>query len=265
MHELPQVTPTEVVAVMAAPLLASALPGVPTAPNRLRELAAGERPQERAFAHGVSSLSDTELLALLLRSGTKGQDVITLATRLLAEAGSLHALARWHEADFRRLKGIGRIKALQICTVMELARRVLSSEREGAVVLANAADIYAFLRPRTLGLDREKLWVTTLNARNHLIRCVELTIGTTTQTLFRSADILREVIRDGASAFAVAHNHPSGDPSPSVADLRLTRELTGAAHAVNLKLIDHLILGDPDRDGVGLGYYSFRRAAFIPD
>ncbi len=238
-------------------------PSLPDPPNRLRALAEGERPQERALAHGVGALADTELLALLLRSGTRGHDVMSLASRLLAEAGSLHALARWRDADFRRLKGIGRVKALQLCTVMEVTRRVLGAERQLAPELHTPDEIYDYLRPRALGLDVEKCWVIALNTRNRVLRCTELTSGTSRQTLVRPAEVLREAVREGAGALVLAHNHPSGDPRPSAADAAITRQLRGAAEALDVRLHDHVIVGDPLADPVGLGYYSFRRAGVL--
>jgi DNA repair protein RadC len=241
-------------------------PGSPAASrpaNRFLALSEGERPQERAFAHGVGKLADAELLALILRSGTRGHDVSTLAHRLLDEAGSLHALARWHETDFRRLKGIGRVKALQLCTVMEVVRRVLGAERLAPPSFHEPEDILAFFRPRALGLAMEKCWILTLNTRNRLQRCVELTSGTATQTLVRASEAMREVVRDGATAFIVAHNHPSGDPSPSAADNQITRRLKSAADALDITLHDHVVIGDPAHDPVGLGYYSYRAAGLL--
>ncbi len=235
----------------------------PFAPNRLLALAEGQRPQERALAHGVGSLADAELLALILRSGTRGHDVMSLATRLLEEAGSLHALTRWRDSDFRRLKGIGRVKSLQLCTVMEITRRVVGAERQLAPELSSPDDIYAYLRPRTLGLDVEKAWVISLNSRNRILRCSELTSGTARQTLVSPAEALREAIREGASAFILAHNHPSGDPQPSGADAQITRRLRDAADVADIRLHDHVILGEPDCDPIGLGYYSFRRGGML--
>lgn len=243
------------------------LPTVPTkippasavAVNLLRGLPAGQRPRERALALGVAALTDVELVALILRSGTQGVDVVTLAGRLLAEAGSLHALTRWREPDFRRLKGIGRVKSVQLCTVMEVARRVLGAERQLAPELNNPADTFAFLRSRALGLDTEKCWVLTLNSRNRLLRCTELTSGTAVQTLVRPAEVLREVVREAATGFILAHNHPSGDPEPSSQDLRLTRRLRAAADELEVRFHDHVVVGDPAVDKLGLGYYSFRQ------
>jgi DNA repair protein RadC len=240
--------------------MSDATPPPPPSPNRLRDLAAGQRPQERAFSVGVGKLADHELLALILRSGTRGHDVVTLAQRLLTEAGSLHALARWEDRDFLRLKGIGKVKSLQLCTVMEIARRVLTAERDTPPVLSEPHDLYAYLHPLAFGLDVEKFWVLTLNSRNRLLRCTELTSGTSIQTLVRPAEVLREVIREGAQAFVAAHNHPTGDPFPSSSDARVTQSLRAAADAVGLHFTDHLILGDPQADPTKVGYYSFRAA-----
>jgi len=241
----------------------SGSPAVARPANRLLALSESERPQERALTLGIGKLADLELLALILRSGTRGHDVLTLAEKLLDEAGSLHALARWHETDFQRLKGIGRIKALQLCTVMEIVRRVLHAERLAPQNFKDPEDIHAYFRHRILGLDMEKCWVLTLNTRNRLQRCVELTSGTATQTLVRASEVIREVVRDSATAFIVAHNHPSGDPSPSSADNHITRRLKAAAEALDLKLHDHVILGDAAHDPLGLGFYSYRSAGLL--
>jgi hypothetical protein len=125
--------------------------------NRLKGTAVAERPQERLETFGAGALSDTELLAMLLRSGTQGQDVLTLAGRLIAEGGSLGGLIAWREADFRRLKGIGRVKALQLVAVMEVARRVLGTPAGESPLLTRADLIAAYLQPWVAGLEVEKL------------------------------------------------------------------------------------------------------------
>src|SRR5471030_1156604 len=121
----------------------------PATPNRLQSLATGDRPQERMQKHGVGSLSDTELLAMLLRSGTKGHDVLSLAADLLKRAGSLGRLVAWRETDFRQLKGIGPVKAMQLVVVMEVIARVLKEERmgEAAPMLERAPAVYEYLHP----------------------------------------------------------------------------------------------------------------------
>src|SRR5580700_6111409 len=145
-------------------------PSMPTQPpdsarsvSRIRTLPVGERPEERLARFGAFALSDTELLAMLLRCGTQGQDVLTLATQLLAEAGSLAGLLAWHETDFRKLKGIGRVKALQLVAAMEVARRATGHPPREAPVL-NRADLVAVnLESVSSGLDVEKFWVLCLD------------------------------------------------------------------------------------------------------
>jgi DNA repair protein RadC len=242
--------------------------GVPPPPeaspaNRLRATAASERPQERLEKYGPQGLSDTELLAMLLRSGTRGQDVLTLSARLIADAGSLGDLIRWQARDFRRLKGIGRVKALQLVTVMEIARRILSEQGEEQPLLDRPDRILAHLHPIAAGLEVEKFWVLCLNRRNRLLKRVELTSGTANATLAHPREVFRIAVREGASAIVCAHNHPSGDPTPSAPDVQITRLLREAARTIDIALLDHLILGRPLADPTGKGYYSFRESGVI--
>ena len=234
-----------------------------SAPNRLRELAAGERPQERLVRLGPGALSDTELLAMLLRNGTRGQDVMTLAARLLTEAGTLAGLMAWREPKFRKLKGIGRVKALQLMAVVEIARRVVSQKAEDSPLLNRADRVAEFLQPAIFGLEVEKFWVLCLNRKNRLLKKVEVSSGTATSALAHPREVFREAIREAATAVVCAHNHPSGDPAPSAADLQITRQLREAAKAVDIDLLDHIILGRPNADPAGRGYYSFREAGLI--
>lgn len=234
-----------------------------SAPNRLRELAAGERPQERLVRLGPGALSDTELLAMLLRNGTRGQDVMTLAARLLTEAGTLAGLMAWREPEFRKLKGIGRVKALQLMAVVEIARRVVSQKAEDSPLLNRADRVAEFLQPAIFGLEVEKFWVLCLNRKNRLLKKVEVSSGTATSALAHPREVFREAIREAATAVVCAHNHPSGDPAPSAADLQITRQLREAAKAVDIDLLDHIILGRPNADPAGRGYYSFREAGLI--
>lgn len=231
--------------------------------TRVKDLAVGERPQERLEQHGPGALSDSELLAMLLRSGQKGQSVVTISRQLITEAGSLAGLTRWREADFRRIKGIGRIKALQLITVMEIARRVLGSGQGENPVLNRPELVFAHFRPQITGLAVEKFWVLCLNRKNRLIRQVELTSGTATSSLAHPREVFREAVHHGATSVVCVHNHPSGDPAPSAADVQVTRQLRDAARALDIELLDHVIVGQPGTDPRGTGYYSFREAGIL--
>lgn len=231
--------------------------------NRLRETAVAERPQERLERYGPKALSDTELLAMLLRSGTRGQDVLTLAARLMAEAGSLAGLLGWRQGDFRKLKGIGPVKSLQLVTVMELAGRVIEQKNGEAPLLNRADKVAEHLQPIVAGLEVEKFWVLCLNRKNRLLKRVEITSGTATAALAHPREVFRAAIREAAAAVVCAHNHPSGDPAPSAPDMHVTRQLREAAKAVDIELIDHVIIGRPTADPLGRGYFSFREAGVL--
>ena len=231
--------------------------------NRLRETAVGERPQERLEKFGPGALSDTELLAMLLRNGTRGQDVLTLATRLVAEAGSMAGLIAWRNEDFRRLKGIGHVKALQLVTVMEIARRVVGHQAGDEPLLNRADLVAAYLQPFVTGLAVEKFWVLCLNRKNRLMKRVEISSGTATTALAHPREVFRAAVRESASGIICAHNHPSGDPAPSAPDLNVTRQLREAAKAVDIELVDHVIVGRITADPAGRGYYSFREAGLL--
>jgi DNA repair protein RadC len=233
-------------------------------PLRLKDLAVSDRPQERLEKLGPAALSDTELLAMLLRSGSKGHNVITIAQRLIAEAGSLTALVRWNESDFRRLTGIGRIKALQLVTVMEIVRRTMTRGPEAEEQVLNRPElILAHFAPQLAGLAVEKFWVLCLNRKNRLLKQVEITSGTATSSLAHPREVFRAAIRHGATAVVCVHNHPSGDPAPSAADVQVTRQLRDAAKAVDIDLLDHVIVGRPAADPLGRGYYSFRESGVL--
>jgi len=235
----------------------------PYPPLRVKDLAVSDRPQERLEKLGPAALSDTELLAMLLRSGSKGHNVITIAQRLIAEAGSLAALVKWNESEFRRLTGIGRVKALQLVTVMEIARRVLAKGTDAEAVFNRPELVLAHFHPQIAGLAVEKFWVLCLNRKNRLLKQVEITSGTATSSLAHPREVYREAIRQGATAVVCVHNHPSGDPAPSAADVQVTRQLREAARAVDIELLDHVIVGRAAADPQGRGYYSFRESGVL--
>jgi len=235
----------------------------PTPVLRIQDLAAQDRPQERLDRLGPAALSDAELLALVLRSGGRGCNVISLAQQLLGAAGSLAALVSWTPVDFRRVKGIGPVKALQLVATLEIARRVLAGAPDAAPLLNTPELVQEHCASLIKGLEVEKFWVLCLNRKNRLLKLVEVTSGTATSSLAHPREVFREAIRQGATAVICVHNHPSGDPAPSSADVSITRQLREAAKAVDIALHDHCILGHRTADPRGLGYYSFRLAGLL--
>lgn len=230
--------------------------------STFRSIPLGERPQERLQTKGPEALSDAELLAVVLRSGTRGLDILSLSHEILREIGSLRGLLRMTHEDLCRYPGIGKVKALQMQAVIEISRRILSSG-EAAPLMDSPEKVYNWLHPTADGETVEKFWVLSLNRKNRLLKCQAVTSGTATASLIHPREVFREAIRNSASALICAHNHPSGDPSPSQADIRATRQLREAARVIQLDLLDHVIIGQREHDPAGNGYYSFAESGLL--
>lgn len=225
-----------------------------------------DSPSARLEAHGADWLSDTELLSLLLQGGglsTSAASVV--AATLLKEAGSTQALLGWSAPDFRRIPGISQAKAAQLAAAVEFARRAFQTPPSSAPLLCSPEQLYSYIRPLVAGSNVEKFFVMSLNRKNRLIKCTEISSGTATAALAHPREILRAaLLSEGpVTGIAVAHNHPSGDPAPSAPDIAVTRQLREACKAVDIELMDHLIAGVPQHDPCGFGYYSFRRAGIL--
>ncbi len=229
----------------------------------LKDLPEDERPQERLERLGADALADRELLAMILRSGTSRKDVLLIAEELLAEAGSLTALMRWDLSDFQKISGIGKVKALQLSTQVEIAKRMIRGERKNEIVLDDSQKVWEYLYPEVRSDGVEKVWVLCLDRKNKLIRAQSVTSGTATGSLVHPREVFRPVVRCGATALILAHNHPSGDPTPSPADLKVTRRIFEASKVIDLEMHDHIILGEPENCPHSLGYYSFADAGLI--
>jgi DNA repair protein RadC len=211
--------------------------------GRPSTMAVGEQPPQRLETFGVNAVSDTELLAMLLQgNGVRSDQAVDLASRLLGEAGSLAGLISWTAADYRRMKGIGRIKGLQLGAIAEIARRMMTTQRATPPMLNRPELIAAHFATTVAGLQVEKFWVLCLNRKNRLLKQVEVTSGTATAALAHPREVFRAAIRESAAAIACVHNHPSGDPAPSAPDMHVTRQLREAAKAVDIDLLDHVII-----------------------
>jgi len=230
--------------------------------TKFQSLPIGERPQERLQTKGPKALSDAELLAIVLRSGTRGLDILSLSHEILRGIGSLRGLLRMTPDDLRAYHGIGEVKSLQMQAIIEISQRILSSG-EAAPLMDSPDKVFHWLKPIADGEAVEKFWVLSLNRKNRLLKCEAVTSGTATASLVHPREVFREAIRNSASALICAHNHPSGDPSPSQADIRATRQLREAAKVVQLDLLDHVIIGQNEHDPGGNGYYSFAESGLL--
>jgi DNA repair protein RadC len=232
-------------------------------PGRDFVMACSEQPQQRLENFGVAAASDTELLAMILQgNGTRVPQAVAMASRMIAEAGSLAGVISWGPSDYRRLKGVGPTKGLQLAALAEIARRMTTTQP--AAPQLNRADlIAAHFASVVAGLQVEKFWVLCLNRKNRLIKRVEVTSGTATAALAHPREVFREAVRHTAAAVVCVHNHPSGDPAPSTADIHVTRQLREAARTLDIELLDHVIVGSASADPLGLGHFSFRSAGLL--
>jgi len=223
----------------------------------LKDLPPDERPQERLEKHGPGPLADRELLALLLRSGTTKHDVLTLADSIIRESGNLAGLARWDVSDFQKIPGIGKVKALQLSVAIEIAQRIALGQKGKNEPIDAPEKVWKLLYPKAISASVEKVWVICLDRKNRPVRTEEISSGTATGSLVHPREVFRPAIRWGATAIIVAHNHPSGDPSPSSSDLMVTRKMSEASQYLDIDFHDHVIIGDPARCPNRNGYYSF--------
>jgi len=222
-----------------------------------------DRPRERLDRLGPRALLDAELLELLIGAGSRGASAHQLAGHLLREAGELAGLAGWERADFARIRGLGPAKAAELAACFELARRLRERVADPGARLDSPAKVWARLEPLTVGLAVEKCWVLSLNRRHRLLGLQEVSSGTATSSLLHPREVFRVALKHAAPAAIVAHNHPSGDPAPSPADRAVTRQLTEAGRVLGVELLDHVIIGRPETDPAGKGWFSFGEAGLI--
>lgn len=210
---------------------------------RLKDQPVSERPRERLVARGPDALTHAELIAILLRTGLKGANVVEIGRRLLQKYGSLHAIALASVDDLKKEPGVGPDKAATLVAAFALARRMEAERREESPVLDNPAAIVSLLRETNRVKDTEEFQVLLLNTRRRLIRVDKISEGTLDTILVHPREVFKSAIAANASAIVLAHNHPSGDPTPSEADVKVTRDLIRAGHLLKIDVLDHVILG----------------------
>jgi DNA repair protein RadC len=230
---------------------------------RLKDQPAGERPRERLAALGADALSNPELIAILLRTGLKGANAVEIGRQLLQRFGTLNALARASVTDLQKVRGIGPDKAVTLVAAFALAQKMALELQMDSPVLDNPEAIVALLRARNLVKEVETLQVLLLNTRHKLIRADEMTDGTLDTLLVHPREVFKSAIAANAAAVVLVHNHPSGDPTPSEADIKATRDLIRAGQLLKIEVLDHIIIGraTPERpkDYVSLrelGYFA---------
>jgi DNA repair protein RadC len=212
--------------------------------SRLKDQPLSELPRERLVTRGPDALTHAELIAILLRTGLQGTNVVQVGQTLLQKFdNSLNALALATVDELKQVPGIGRDKAVTLVAAFALARRMEQERREESPVLDNPATVVSFMRETSRLKNVEAFQVLLLNTRKRLIRMDEISEGTLDTILVHPREVFRAAIVANAAGIVLVHNHPSGDPTPSEADIKVTRDLIRAGHLLKIEVVDHVIIG----------------------
>jgi DNA repair protein RadC len=215
------------------------------------DAAGADRPRERLHAVGAAALADAELVALLLRTGGRGRDALSVARSLLDARGGLRGLAALTERELAAEPGVGPAKAAALVAALEIGRRVATRLLRPGDGIGGPADVFRHFHARLRDASRERFLALLLDGRHRVIREVEISRGTLTASLVHPREVFRPALRDGAAALVVVHNHPSGDPTPSAEDRQVTDRLARAGELLGVRLLDHVVVAEH-------GYRSLR-------
>jgi len=227
---------------------------------KIREMPEEERPREKLMSRGAAALTDPELIAILLRTGVRGANAIEVGRELLAKYKSLGGLSRCTVKELAAIRGVGNAKAVQLVAAFGLGQR-LARESFARKKIDSPELVCDLVAAEMRTLHKESLRVILLDTRYHLLRIEEVSLGSINESIAHPRDVFRPAIIFSAYAVIVVHNHPSGDPSPSQTDHSLTRRLSEAAELLQIKLLDHIIIGAPEQGRPP--YFSFKEAGVL--
>ena len=228
----------------------------------IKEMPDAERPRERLAAHGADVLKQSELIAILLRTGRKGVSAIRIGEELVAKYETLDNLSRATVPDLCQVKGIGRDKAVTLVAAFTLARLMAKEIRQASPTLDTPERVAELLREESRVCEVENFQVLLLNTRRKLIRVEKISQGTLDTILVHPREVFKAAIALNAAAVVLAHNHPSGDPTPSEADIKVTRDLIRAGQLLKIEVLDHVIIGRPSQERTK-DYASLRELGYF--
>jgi DNA repair protein RadC len=209
-------------------------------------LPAEDRPRERLAKYGASNISLAELIAIVWRTGSSGKEresALSLAQHALSAFGSLRGLAQASIAELSRLPGVGEVKAIELLAALELGRRLAVVVPETRSVIHSPREVVSLVYSEMALLEQEELWLILLNAKNEVLAIRRIYRGTLSSSAVRIAELFRAAIRENAASIVITHNHPSGDPTPSPEDVRITSDAVRAGTLLDLEVLDHIIIG----------------------
>ena len=218
----------------------------------LKEWAEEDRPREKLLMKGVSALSDSELLAILIGSGNKEETAVELSQRILySESNNLDKLARLSVSGLTKFRGIGEAKAITIVAALELGRRRNALEKDSSPNICHSSDVFSIMQPLLSDITHEEVWILLLNQSNKVIKKEQVSRGGISSSIIDTRIILKSAIESSASGIILCHNHPSGNIIPSKNDDLITEKLSNACQIMDLRLLDHIIIG-------AKSYYSYK-------
>jgi DNA repair protein RadC len=210
----------------------------------LRDVPSEERPRERMMQVGAQALSNAELLAILLRTGTYQESAVHLAERMLSQAGGLRSLVDMSLQQLTEIKGIGSAKGLQIQASIELGRRLARSVMNETVTVRSPKDVADLMTEELRYLQKEHFVCLFLNTKNHIVGQETLSMGSLNASIVHPREVFRAAIKRSSASIICVHNHPSGDPTPSSEDIQLTQRLVEAGEIIGIDVLDHIVIGD---------------------
>jgi DNA repair protein RadC len=223
---------------------------------RIRDIPEKERPRERLLRLGPESLSDSELLAVIVRTGSPRENVVNLCGHIFAEY-NIKQLSQASLAKLREIHGVGNAKAAQIAAVFELARRLERFCEGPKRKIRSSADVYSIVYPGVRELKKERLTALHLDTKNNILREEVVSVGSLNANIVHPREIFKSALLESAASVILTHNHPSGDPSPSREDIAVTRKLVDGGNLLGIKVLDHVIIGDGK-------YVSLKEEGYIP-
>jgi DNA repair protein RadC len=210
---------------------------------KIHDFPLDERPRERLQNYGATALSNAELLAILLRVGSPGENAVALGTRLLTEFGGLVGLAKASFHELVSVKGLGLAKTAQLKAALELGRRMLLTSPDARPQITSPTDVANLLMLEMGNLDQENLRTLLLDTKNRVLGSPTVYVGNVNSSIVRVSEIFREAVKLNATALIMAHNHPSGDPTPSPEDVEVTRSVVEVGSLLGIEVLDHLVIG----------------------
>lgn len=217
----------------------------------IKRLAIDDRPREKALKYGFESLAEAELLAILIKSGTRNESALELARRIYSEAGnSIHSLARLSVRRLQSFKGVGEAKAITLAAALELGRRRMRNDRVEEPQITRSADVYDLMAPYLIDKSHEEVWLVLMNQAGKVVHHVLVSSGGMTGTVVDPKIVMRHAIEYHATRMILVHNHPSGSTRPSQLDIQLTQKIKHGAKLLDIELTDHVIVA-------GDRYFSF--------